>query len=218
MKAIRRRNVPDGPARAPVFYVHTDAQWECLRSPVRHEIVQFLASLGPSSIAELARAMDVAPDGLYHHANRLAAAGLIRVAGEVHTGRRRERRYDLAAERLRFDVDIATHRNIDRLRQMLRARLAHADAEFDRALRARRLRVEEPLADILMDAGCAWLDEDTLQRVRRHLQSVQQILAVGRRTRAGRLFSLTIVMSPVVRARDSATRPTKRFAATTGTR
>lgn len=213
MKASRRSVGPDACVRAPFVYVHTDAQWACVCSPVQHEVVQFLAALGPCSIVELARAMDAAADGLYHPIKRLVAAGLVRGCGDRHTGRRRERLYDVAAERFRFDVDVATNRNTDRLRAMFRARLEHAERLFDGALRDRRVRVEEPLADTVIDAGCAWLDDDSFQKVQRHLQSALQIMASRRRARAGGLYSLAVAFSPAGRARDNSTRPTKRLAA-----
>jgi predicted transcriptional regulator len=212
MKAQRRERRSDGPPRAPSLFVHTDEQWDALASEPRHEVVQFLGALGPSSIAELASAMDAPADGLYHHVRRLLAAGIIRSVGERHTGRRREAIYDLAAQRLRFDLDIPSGRNINRLRAILRARLAHAEKGFERSLAARAIRMEEPLADSVIEGVTSWLDDESFEKVRRHLQSAVQIMAAGKRSRRGRLYSVTIVMNPMVRARDGGGRPTKRLA------
>lgn len=213
MRALRREPPQPAPPRAPFLFVHTDEQWEALASEPRHEIMQFLGALGPSSIAQLAHAMNAAPDGLYHHVRRLLNAGLIRSLGERHTGRRREAVYDLAAHRLRFDVDVPSGRNADRLRAILRARLARASSNFDRALAARELRLEEPLADSLIEGTSAWLDDETFQKVLRHLQSAAQIMAAGKRSRRGRLYSLAIVLNPLVRQRQGDVRPTRRLAA-----
>lgn len=213
MKASRREQRLDTPPRTPYLYVHTDEQWEALASEARHEVMQFLGALGPCSIAELAHAMDAAPDGLYHHIRLLRDAGLIRSLGLRHTGKRRETVYDLSAQRLRFDLDIPTGRNTNRLRAILAARLDHAGKSFDRALSARALRLEEPLADALIEGVTSWLDDDSFQKVQRHLQSAVQIMAARKRSRAGRLFALTIVMNPAVRRRSGAVRPTKRLAA-----
>lgn len=213
MKAQRRERRPEGPPREPYLFVHTDEQWEALASEPRHEVVQFLGALGPSSITELANAMDAAPDGLYHHVKRLLAAGIIRSIGERHTGRRREAVYDLTAQRLRFDLDIPSGRNTNRLRAILRARLAHAGKGFEGALAARAVRMEEPLADSMIEGVTSWLDDESFEKVQRHLQSAVQIMAARKRSRRGRLFSMTIVMNPTVRSRSGGVRPTRRLAA-----
>ncbi len=212
IKATRREPRSTGPAREPFCFVHTDEQWEALASEPRHEVMQFLGALGPCSIAELAHAMNAAPDGLYHHVKRLLGAGLIRSVGERHTGRRREAIYDLTAQRLRFDVDIPTGRNADRLRELLRERLVHAEKNFGRALAAKEVRLDEPLADSMIEGVSSWLDDESFQKVMRHLQSAVQIMAAEKRTRRGRLYSVTIVMSPTIRLRPGGVRPTKRLA------
>ncbi|MBL8746207.1 MAG: helix-turn-helix transcriptional regulator [Phycisphaerae bacterium] len=212
MRARRRDPSKPGPSRAPLLFVHTDDQWEALASEPRHEIMQFLGAIGPASIAELAHAMNAPPDGLYHHVRKLLRAGLIRSVGPRHTGRRPEAVYDLVAERLRFDFDVLSGRNADRLRAMLRARLNHASRNFDRALAARELRLEEPLIDSLVECESSWLDDDSFQRVLKHLQSAVQIMGAGKGTRRGRLFSLAIVMNPLVRSRRGDARPTRRLA------
>lgn len=194
-----------------MLFVHTDEQWEALASEPRQELLQFLGAIGPASIAEVAHRMNAAPDGQYHHARVLLRAGIIRAVGERHTGRRREVIYDLTAARLRYDVDIAGGRNLDRLRAMLRSRLAHASKNFDRALSARDIRLEEPLADALIESASSWLDDESFARVMRHLQSAAQIMASSKRSGGGRMFSLTLVLAPLVRSRRGDVRPTKRL-------
>lgn len=199
-------------ARLPVFYIHTDEQWEAVCSDVRAEIVRFLTDLGPCSIAQLAAAMDTAPDGLYHHIRRLASAGLIRALGLRHTGRRRERLYDVTAERLRLDVDVTAGRNTDRLRRLLGATLQRTTSIVADAIEGRIVRLEEPIANTLIRSDSAPLDEEDLARVQRHLAAIAQVFAAARASNRGRLHSLTSILSPLVRARNGATRPTKRLA------
>lgn len=213
IKAIRRPPRSSGPSREPFCFVHTDDQWDALASEPRHEIMQFLGAIGPCSIAELGHAMNAAPDGLYHHIKRLLGAELIRSVGERHTGRRREAVYDLTAHRLRFDVDIPTGRNADRLREILRERLTHAGKNFGRALAAKEVRLEEPLADSVIESVSSWLDDESFAKVMRHLQSAAHIMAAGARSRRGRLYSLAMVMSPLVRGRKGDIRATKRLTA-----
>lgn len=199
------RSAAETPARLPLLYIHTDEQWEALDSDVRLELLQFLTTLGPCSIREAALAMDAAPDGLYHHLRLLVASGLARETGERHTGRRREKLYDAAAERLRYDIDVGTGRNTERLTALLRAHLRRAERSFIRAIRAREMRLEGPIADTLFDSASAWLDDETAEKVRRHLTSALSIMAAARRVRRGRLYTLTAVMSPLRRPRGTST-------------
>lgn len=207
-----RRALPDAPPREPLCYVHTDEQWEAISSARRIEILQHLLALGPCSIADLAWSLDAPPDGLYHHVRTLTRAGLVREAGDRHTGRRRERLYDAAALRLRLDVDVGEGRNIGRLRAFAEAHLDRGRDALAQALRAKTIRLEEPLADTLIESAAARLDDESFAKVRRHLQSAIQILASARRSGSGRLYALTLLMCPLSRTRGADTRPTNRLA------
>lgn len=215
MRARRREPFPDRPVaspRAPLLFVHQDEQWEALASEPRQELMQFLGAIGPASIAELAHRMSAPADGLYHHVRVLLRAGLIRAIGERRAGNKREMVYDLSAQRLRFDLDIASGRNADRLRAIARARLSHAEKNLARALAMRELRLEEPLANAMIDGGSAWLEDEAFSRVVRHLQSAAQIMMSSTRAGRGRLYLLTMALAPLMRRRRADVRPTQRLA------
>lgn len=198
-------------ARAAVAYVHSDAQWEAVRSEVRAEMLLFLQSAGPCSMAELAMLMDRAPDGLYHHARALERAGLIHEVARRSGLRRPERVLDVVAERLRLDVDVASGRNIDRLAGLAQEAGDRARAYLDDALRAGDARLEELGRDALVRADAAWLDEADLDRLRHHLDAIERLMSAGRTRRRGRLIALTVVQSPIVRSRGPGARPTRRL-------
>jgi len=71
--------------------------------PIRGPIFRRLKT--PRSAAELADSMDVPVTRLYHHINRLEAAGLIQVVATRRVGAVTERRYQVVARRLRLDED-----------------------------------------------------------------------------------------------------------------
>lgn len=196
--------------RLPVVFVHTDAQWEALSSPRRVEMVQTLQSRGPLALAEVAHLLDAAPDGLYHHARLLERAGLIRAVASRRVGTRTERLLDVTAERLRLDVDVVEDRNSDRLLRLLGVYARRAERHLRAALAVRSGRLDGPAPDIVVHADAAWLDDEDLARVTQLLDELRSIFEHGRSRRQGRLCSLTMAMSPLVRARDSAARRTKR--------
>lgn len=192
--------------RLPIVFVHTDSQWEALCSEARLEVLRFLHSGGPCSIRDLSSAMGWAADGLYHHVHVLAACGLVREVGRRRVGKRMERLYDAAGERLRLDVDISTGRNVDRLLTLVRAVLRGAADAVGSAVRARLVRLDEPIENTLIRGDSARLAEEDIAEVRKHLDAIARIFESRRGTPAGSLHSFAAVLSPLVRARESAGR------------
>lgn len=198
--------------RLPVQYVHTDEQWDAVCSDIRWEILQHVQSCGPSSIPELACEMAAASDGLYHHVRKLHAAGLLRDLGARHTGRRFERVYDAAADRLRFDIDTASGRNSSRLLRILKQQSGRTSKRFRAALAAHAARVEEPFATAIIDSEAARLDEDDLAELRKHIGAIRRLFSACRARRCGTLSVLTLTLCPVVRPRSHTSRRTSAHA------
>ncbi|MDX2116015.1 MAG: hypothetical protein SFZ24_10430 [Planctomycetota bacterium] len=201
------------PPRLPALFVHTDEQWDAITSAPRLEIVQFLTDLGPASLAQLALALARPADGLYHHARRLLAAGLVRQLGARRVGPQRERLYDVAADRLVLDVDVATGRNADRFVRLARVHLEHASELLRSALDARLPRLDPELGDTFAFTETAWLDDAALAQVRHHLAAIRRITASRRARGPGALHALTIVATPAIRSRNEDARPTRRMRA-----
>jgi predicted transcriptional regulator len=199
-------------SRLPVIFIHTDAHWEALSSSRRIEMLQTLQSRGPLSLPEVAHLLDAAPDGLYHHARLLERAGLIREVEHRRIGRRTERVLDAAAERLRLDVDVEQDRNSGRLLKLLGVYARRSERHLRDALTQRIGRLEGLAPDIVVHADAAWLDDEDLARVTELLDGIRAVFEHGRARRQGRLCSLTVALSPLVRPRDSASRRTNRAA------
>jgi GNAT superfamily N-acetyltransferase/DNA-binding transcriptional ArsR family regulator len=85
----------DDPAAIPVLF-----------DPLRHRIHRLLRQ--PRSVPELAAELDLPPDRLYYHVNRLLEHGLVRQSGVRSRGRHTERLFERTSARLRFagDVDL----------------------------------------------------------------------------------------------------------------
>ena len=63
--------------RPSVWSAGEPRRLSALASPVRIELVGVLQTRGPSSIREMALALDRPADGLYHHVRILLKAGLL---------------------------------------------------------------------------------------------------------------------------------------------
>lgn len=72
--------------------------------PVRGAVLRRVRT--PRSVAEIADLMDVPVTRLYHHVNKLAAAGLIQVVATRQVGAVTERRYQTVAEHYSIDDEL----------------------------------------------------------------------------------------------------------------
>ena len=77
-------------------------QLEAVANPRRQDIIARLTACGPLSIRELAEQVGARPTALYHHLEKLVAAGLVVEADTRVRNRRREQLYETVAHRLRL--------------------------------------------------------------------------------------------------------------------
>ncbi len=189
------------------------AQWEAFASGPRVEVVIFLAASGPCSVAELAHQMNTAPDGLYHHLRKLEDAGIVRQVGHRRVGRQTERLFDLVADRHDFDMDIRTGRNVRAFRTLLRALLRRCERLLDAAIGARAIDRAVTPKPYEFRGDATWLAEEDLAELNTHFAAIREIFERGRKTRRGRLFTLTLFMFPLVRPRAAESRKTGRMRA-----
>ena len=70
------------------YWIMAAEQVEALASPVRHDICDRLAAMGPLSVRELSRALGRKPTSIYHHLELMIAVGLVH-SSEVRSSRGR---------------------------------------------------------------------------------------------------------------------------------
>ncbi len=176
--------------RLPALSVANEEQWRAVTSPRRLEILEFLVSAAPCSVAELAGVMDAPADGLYHHLRILRKAGLVREVGKTDVSGRAVPVFDVVARELRFhDTE-----DPERLVAMWRCLGRRATRMLQSAGNPGELRLS-----LRSDTG--WLDDEMLGKVRKHLQHIHRIFAEGRQSRVGSLYSLTHLLAPIARSR-----------------
>lgn len=176
---------------------------ETLASPARLEILGYLVSRGPCSVAELAESMEWPADGLYRHLRLLVKAGLAVERGTRPTHRRREILLDAAADHFRIDYDPVSGRRGPEFRRLF--------AAMQRGLALSLGRLEgHPGLPPSQIGKLLYLRQETgrltpaaLARVRKALKFIETALKRGRSKREGRLFTVTMAMVPILRRRRS---------------
>jgi len=195
------------------FLIATPKQWAAATSPARFEIIEFMASLGPCTVAELAFHLDRPADGLYHHLTKLARAGLIVRKGFRQSGPRPEAVYAVASANIRPDFDPATGKNAGPFRKLCASILRVTNRQLNAAIDARGQLWEPDQAKLAADhpavkrlwarSETAWLSDADLAQINHHLFAVQEIVSRSRTKRRGRLFTLTTFLFPLVRSRHN---------------
>lgn len=169
-----------------------------LASPVRVEIVGLLQTHGPSSIRELASHLGRPADGLYHHVRLLLKAQLLREEEKRAVGKRQEAVYALEAPRV-GGRDSGQPGDRAGLVAAARTALRLADREFAAAIAACPARAS--LANLRLSRQRVWLSDEALEKARRLIGRLEELLARENRKREGRLHVVTTVLVPLVKRR-----------------
>jgi predicted ArsR family transcriptional regulator len=89
-------------ATPATYWIDRPEQIRALASPIRHEIGDRLAALGPMTIAALAQILGRRPTAIYHHVKKLEAVGLVRAREETGERGRPAVLYETVAPRMRL--------------------------------------------------------------------------------------------------------------------
>ncbi len=168
---------------------------EALASPHRLEIVSAIGEAKQASIAALARQLGRTPHSLYYHVKLLERAGVVRLADTRRRGRRDERIWTLAGERILLDSATRSPASMVKASKAVDAMLRLTSRELSAALRRRAERPDEtPLTGTRMKAR---LGGRALRRVVGLIEEIGRVVAdANRGTGSGRTFAITLVLAP----------------------
>lgn len=189
--------------RKRLLVIRDPAQWKTLFSPVRIDLVELLAIVGPCSVARLAELLGRPADALYHHLRKLLATGLVVEAGEQRAGKRNETLYNLVADRFRLEFDPRRPALIKRLSGAI---LRMAQRDLNRSLDAGEFQGRK---NGFARRLTAWLPANARSRVMSDLKSIERVAVAARQKAEGKLYSLTLFMVPLA-PHARATRRTKK--------
>ena len=122
------------PKRKKRHVVRDPAQLGAVVSPIRHNLLKSLASLGPCSVRELAEDVGCSQESLYYHVRALQKVGLIREHGKRPSNGRSEMLYDALADQLRSDPNQTTPQYLEAYRRAISALLRLTDRQVAAAL------------------------------------------------------------------------------------
>lgn len=181
--------------RVPVLTLNK-AQLECLRSPLRAEILSLLIADGPISVAALGRGTGYPQKSLYYPLRKLVACQLVRPTEVSLEGRRPEQLFDAAMDSIQLpESDPAT---LALANKALIGAMSVALREVVRATEAH----QAPPPDIVCHRTVAKLSDADRKELLRMLAAVSDFIRDHTDLEAA-AFSLTMALVP----RISAQRP-----------
>lgn len=184
-----------------LYLIKSEKRMAVLASAVRQEIVDVLAEMGAVSIAELAAALGRPADGLYFHLRRLTQSGLVRRAGYRFRSDRREALYRTVAPELMLQYKPEEPANRNAVRAIVGSMLRLGIRDFGRALQKGNVVVAGAHREIWALRRTGRLSLGQIPRVNRLIERLR--LAMTSPSGRGRLYAVTVVLTPLDRLRKS---------------
>lgn len=108
MKRSKRARAAE---QADVYWMDRPKQIDVLASSMRNDLLDRLVALGPTSVRELASALNLRPTALYHHLKLLEDAGLITAVRTDQARGRPAQLYQAVGKQVRFAHAFYTKRS-----------------------------------------------------------------------------------------------------------
>ncbi len=186
--------MPDRPDELPI----SDPDLvEVLVSPIRQEIVDAAAGLGPFSASELAKVLGRRPDSLYYHLRRLEEAGLLKHIETRETSGRPEVIYALPARYVRLDLKSPRINKGGVISKMVGAMLRLTSRQYTKAVDDEEAQLTGQLRNCYAARTTGWLEDDDVALMNHLIDEMNELLSRGRRRRTGRLHALTLALVPI---------------------
>lgn len=186
---------------ADLYWIKEPAQIKALTSPMRQEIVDAVAALGPCSMTELAEHLGRAADSLYFHVRKLVKVKLLREVEKRKEGRHVWAIYALPARQVRMVYSPAMLKTI---RKVVAGAMRLSLREFNQALLQKNGSFTGPHRNLWGGRMKGWLTPEDLVEVN---QIIERLLFLMQKQGPGpgrTIHSLGWVLSPArVRQRNS---------------
>jgi DNA-binding transcriptional ArsR family regulator len=192
--------------------ISAPAQLKALASPGRQEVIDLLARMGPASVSDLGRLLQRPADGLYYHLRALERAGLVGRAGARVRGGREEALFRSVHREPALLHDTSPGGNSGAVTAVVASMLRLGTRDFRRAAAAGNARTKGACRELWAIRVAGWLSPSDLASVNRGMRNLRD--ALGKRRGAGRLYAITILLTPL----DHRTHRKRRAARPTATR
>lgn len=171
------------------YAIRTGAQQAVLASPARQEILDVLSRMGTASIAEVAAALGRPADALYYHLRELVRVRLV-----VRSVRKRAGRVEACFRTVApmLELDYSSPETPRIIGSMLRL----GTRDFRRAF-ALGASTSGPRRELWALRTTGWLTPHDIAGVNRRMRALRD--AVSKPRRRGRLYAVTVVLTPLDR-------------------
>lgn len=177
----------------PEVRVSRPAAARALVSATRQEIVDALASAGPSTVAQLADLLGRKPDALYFHLRALERVGLVVAKSEQQGNSHSPVVYEIPGAIVRLDYDAAPRSDLNRVvRNALRLSLR----EFERECIADRPIGKGSARHLWGGRVMGWINDAELARINTLIAELHEIFRSGRPGPNRRAMSLGFLLAP----------------------
>jgi len=190
---------------ARTYAIRRADQIAALGSAARIEILDILAGLGTSSVANLAAALGRPADALYYHLRLLVRLGLVVPVGRGRGRGREEALYRAVAPRLAVVYAPGDPENARAMTRTAAALLRLGARDFRLAFRP-GVAVSGPHRELWVGRIAARLTPADVARINRLLLESVRILESARASRRGRLYAWTFLLTPIDRRRKGRTK------------
>jgi DNA-binding transcriptional ArsR family regulator len=181
------------------YIIRDKRQMRALAASTRQEIVDVLPRLGTVSVAELAAALRRPADSLYYHLRILTRVGLVLTAGTRRVNSRREVLFRAVARELTLSYQLGRNGNGNEVNAIIASMMRLGIRDFRNSFKAGEASVSGPNRELWALRRTAWLSKAQIAEVNRHIQRLMREMAAAKHP--GRLFAVTVVLTPLARPR-----------------
>ena len=171
------------------------AHLKALASPVRQELLDLLVRAGPVSAAELGRLVQRPADGLYYHLRELKRVGLVSSAGMRDNGGRREELFRAVHREPTLRHDPSPGGNSPAIVAIVSSMLRLGVRDFKKGAASPNVRAHGPRRELWAARTTGWLSPAQLADANRRIRALNKV--TGRRSPAGKLYAITILLTPL---------------------
>jgi DNA-binding transcriptional ArsR family regulator len=196
MDKVKRRHI-----------IRTEKQLAVLASAARQEIVDVLAEMGTVSVAEIAATLGRPADALYFHLRALKRAGLVEQLGDRSRGGRKEALFRTVARELWLHYEPGSKANRRGVTAIISSMLRLGIRDFRRAFQEPRVMVSGPQRELWAVRKTGRLSLAQVASVNQSIERLKQ--AVSKPHGRGRLYGITVLLTPLDHRRRESKRGTK---------
>lgn len=187
------------------YYVREARQLRALVSPLRQEILDGVATIGPCTIADLSVLLSRTPTALYRHVKRLEKVDLLFPVPSKVKGRGRPGSvFDVHGRPIFIHQGDLAGKAEDILGAHLQAMLRNAGRGYLRALKSKEAVRWGKRRNLWHARWKGWLNEHELEEVTKHLSMLIEMLEneTAADHRGRRLYEVSFVLAPTISIRE----------------